>query len=263
MAHTSIYLANKILLSDFNAIPHTRATTGEIRLYKNSDPPAKDGTGGTLLGAGHVAEPISFNGATWTVSGMTATNAGVMTGNANGTAEVIATHYGIFDSSGNLMFVGPLTANITVTSGAPYQIPAGAIDFTIGGAFTNDHGNDWLDYILTGAAFTQVSGNLKIQLVSTAPTASAAGTGLAGTGYLDLTIAASSTFWTVADNVVTNAEEMEYGQAGSDWTDPFGHNVIQAATLKRLYFMAYGSAQAVILNNLPIWRQGALSFTIV
>lgn len=262
MSATSLDLANKILDSDFLAIGFSRATTGEIRLYKSSDPPSKDGTGGTALGANHVAKAVSFNAATWTVTGLTATNDNEITGDNLGNAEVTATHYAIFDSSGNLMFVGPLTESVVIPNGSAFVIPAGAIDFTVSGDITDTHGNEWLDHILTGAAFTEVAANLNLRLVSTAPSPSAAGTTLTGTGYVDLTIPATSTYWTVVDNQVINAEQMDYGQAASDWDDPFGHNVIDDDTSKRMYFLNYGSAQAVVEDNLPLWPAGDFSITI-
>lgn len=262
MANTSYDLANKILRSIFHQLPMVRATTGEIRLYKNDDPPGKDGTGGTEIGAGHVAEPVNFDGSTWTVTGLTATNAGVMTGNTNGTSTVTATHYGIWDSGGNLMFTGALTAPIAITSGAPYQISAGAIDFTVTGSFTSSYGNLVLDHILTGAAITWPTTSVKLDLVSTAPSAGSAGTSVVGTAYTMLTVLTDTDYWSVTDNVASNAADMDFGAAGSDWTDPRGHNLYSTNGTTRIFFLDYGSSLPVTTNNVPLWRAGELTVTI-
>lgn len=262
MADTSYDLAGKILASMLLATPLVRATSGYVLLYKSDDPPAKDGTGGTQLGSGHVAKNLDFNGTVWTVTGMTATNASTITGDANGVSTVTATHYGIWDDADNLMFTGALTSPIAVTSGAPFQIPAGEIDFTIGGAFTTAFGNDVLDHVLTGAAITWPTSSVKIDLVSTAPTSSAAGTAVVGTAYTMLTVATDSDHWVIADNVASNAADMDFGSAGSDWTDPRGHNLYKTDGTTRMMFFDYGSSLPVTTNNLPLWRAGEFSITI-
>jgi hypothetical protein len=259
VASISTDLAQKILRSIFLGVPMVRATTGYITLYKDDDPPDRDGDGGTEIGAGHVPETVSFNGATWSVSGLTATNIGTMTGNANGTSEVTATHYGIWDSSDNLMFTDALNSPVVITSGAPFQIAAGAIDFTIGGNLTTAFANDILDHVLTGASITWPTSSVKIDLVSTAPSAGSAGTSLTGTAYIKLTVLTDTDHWSLSERTVSNAADMDFGSAGSDWTDPAGHNIYSTDGTTRLIWANYGGSLPVTTDNVVIWKAGYFS----
>lgn len=264
MSATSYDLAGKILAAELLATPLVRATSGYVIFYQSDDPPSKDGTGGTPIGSGHVAKNLDFNGTVWTVTGLTATNAGTITGDTNGTSTVTATHYAIWDDADNLMFSGPLSGPIVITSGAPFQIPAGAIDFTIGGAFTTAHGNDILDHILTGAAITWPdAAGTEIGLVSTAPSAGSAGTEVTGTGYARPEIEADPANWVITDNEAVNGIDIEFGVAASDWTDPVGHNLYAVTGGTRLMFLDYGSAQPLDSGNQALWRAGTLSIRIL
>jgi hypothetical protein len=256
-------LAGKILASALLDTPLTRATSGYLLLYQDDDPPDESGLGGTVIGNGHVAKNIDFNASTWTVTGMAATNDGIITGDANGTGAVTATHFGIWDDDDNLMFRGPLSAPIEITSGAPYQIAAGAIDFTIGGAFTDSFGNDVLDHILIGTAITWPDENgVEMSLVSTTPSAAAAGTEVTGTGYVRPEISPDSTSWLLTDNEAENASDIEFGVAASDWGDPVGHNVYAVTGGQRLFWLDYGAAQPLDSGNQALWRTGTLIIRI-
>ena len=254
MANMSYDLSEKVNKSIFQGIALSRATSGYVLFYQSDDPPSKDGTGGTVVGNGHVAKNIDFDATTWTVTDLTATNDSTITGDANGTGNVTATHYAIFDDDDNLMFVGALTAPVEFLSGSPFEIAAGDIDITVSGAFTTAFGNDVLDHILIGTAITWPD-DLSIVLTSTAPSAGSAGTQLTGTGYAPIVITANTTNFTVTDDTASNIDEIDAGTVAADWDAPAGHEVWHDGG-NRLLFLSYGGSLTITEDNTAGWPAG-------
>lgn len=80
-----------------------------------------------LTGNGYARQSVTF-----TVSGSSATNAGAVTFTASGGAWTTATHIAIISaaSGGNLLYYGPLTANITLNNGESGTFSIGQITIT-------------------------------------------------------------------------------------------------------------------------------------
>lgn len=253
MANLAYPEATRILNASVLATGYTRATSWLIEFYKLDDPPSVNGTGGTPVGANHTAKTVAANGTNFTVTGRTATNAVVITGDNNSNAAVTFTHYSIKRSdNSSLMFVGALTAPISVASGAPFSIPIGAIDFTVGGAFTDAWGNDVLDHIVTGAAITWPTTDVEGDLVSTAPSASAAGTQVVYTGYAPMSIPVNATYWTVTDNVATLQAglNLAFPDVGATGTNPRGANLYRDTVAgMRMFFVDWGAPITLNVGN--------------
>lgn len=108
--------------------------------------------------------------------------------------------------------------------------------------FTNYLRNKLVDWFHRGVAFTPPD-PLYVRLVSTTPTAAAAGTELSGTGYAAVSIAKSTTAWaaTNADASTTNPSSgtngttsnnavVNFGTAGSAWGTASHWEIWDAAT---------------------------------
>ena len=140
MANITTYLENRLLNQSIGVAPtspvwHTGTYAG---LFINA--PTVVGTDGTEVGstdAGYVRKPIVWGSAS---SGMIS-NSAALTWNASGywnnstaatTAASIGT-IGIFDAqtTGNLLWFGPLSTSITMTSGDSFTIPVGNLNITL------------------------------------------------------------------------------------------------------------------------------------
>jgi hypothetical protein len=103
----------------------TRPTAWYVGLHTSN--PDEDDSGTEVSGGGYVRQGASF-----TVSGNTATTSGAVefpTATANyGTV----THCGIYDAStgGNLVAYASLTSSKTIETGDVFRIPAGDLDVT-------------------------------------------------------------------------------------------------------------------------------------
>jgi hypothetical protein len=246
--------AGRILRRDFLADPYTRETSWKVELYQADDHPSADGSNaGTLVGNGHTAKTVAVNGTNFTVTGLTATNAGVITGDNNGTGTVTATGFAIRRASDNgLVWSGPLVGPIVLTSGAPFSIPIGAIDIAFTGGITDAWGNDWLDHIITGAAITHPTTDVELDAVTTAPSASAAGTVIAYTGYAPVAIPINGTYWQVNNNVLSLQPNLApaFPVMQTLPTGPRGVNIYRDTTAgMRMYFQDYGSTIPVLINS--------------
>jgi hypothetical protein len=253
MSHLSINEGNKQLRSTVFGEAYTRSTTGVLKFYINDSHPAADGTGGTLLDAGHGTSTFNFNTGMWAAaSARASSNLAAIVGSNNGSADRTITGYGIFRADGTtLMFSGPLTAPILVPSGSPYNVPIGAITPTLGGAYTTVWGNEWLDHILRGGTLTLPTTDLEVDLVSTAPTADAAGTQVVYTGYSPLSLAMTAPVWTVTDNVarLTFGTTPSFAAVVATSTNPRGANVYDDVGGKRLFFVDWGGAVTLNVGN--------------
>lgn len=246
--------ANRILKRDLLAITYTRETSWKIELYQGNDHPSADGSNpGTLVGNNHVAKTVAVNGTNFSVSGKTATNLVVITGDNNGSGTVTATGFAIRRASDNgLLWSGALVAPIVLTSGAPFSIPIGALDLAFTGNITDARGNEWMNHIITGAAITHPSTDVELDLVTTAPSASAAGTVIAYTGYSTVAIPVNGTYWVVTDNVAKLQPNLtpEFPAFATLPTGPRGINIYRDAPANtRMYFQDFGSTQTVLLNS--------------
>ena len=257
----SYYHSDKLLRRMFLGEPYTRVTSVKIILYKSDDPPALDGTGGTPLGSGHVAKTVNMDVSNWTVTGLTATNDNIITGTTNGTLTVTATHAAIWTLTDLLLDVVELTAPIEVPSGQPFQIPAGGIDWTLSGGWCSTWGNKVLDHIITGAAITWPTSYEHI-LVNPAGTASVAGTPITGTSYAPFVSTVGTDDFAIGTNEddgdpqITNATTFAFVNAGSDWTDPEGHEILNEATGERCFFLDYGTTVPINDGNGVSWPTG-------
>lgn len=246
--------ANRILKRDFLATTYTRETSWKIELYQANDHPSADGTvPGTPVGNGHTAKTIAVNGTNFSVTGKTATNLVTITGDNNGTGAVTATGYAIRRASDNgLLWSGALVAPIALANGAPFSIPIGSLDLAFTGGITDAWGNLWMNHIITGAALTPPTTDVELDLVTTAPSASAAGTVIAYTGYSPLAIPVNGTYWLVADNVARLQPGLT-PEFPVFTTLPTGHRGINiykdSPADTRMYFSDYGSTQSVLLNS--------------
>lgn len=246
--------SNRILRRDLLAASYTRETSVKIELYQNNDHPSVDGSNpGTLVGNGHTAKTVSMNGTNFSVTGLTATNLVAITGDNNGTGTVTATGYAIRRASDNeLMWSGALVGPLSLTSGAPFTIPIGALDFGFTGGIDATWGNTWMGHIITAAAITHPTTDVELDLVTTAPTASAAGTVIAYTGYAPLAIPVNSTYWQVNSNVAQLQPNLgpSFPVFTTLPTGPRGINIYRDTTAgQRMYWQDYGSTQSVLIGS--------------
>lgn len=246
--------AARILSRDFLGATYTRETSWKIELYQNNDHPSADGTvAGTLVGNGHTAKTVAVNNTNFTVTGKTATNALTITGDNNGSGTVTATGFAIRRASDNgLLWSGALVAPIVLTAGAPFSIPAGALDLAFAGGITDTWGNTWMAHIINNSGVTAATTDLELDLVTTAPTSAAAGTVIAYTGYAPLAIPINGTFWLVTNNVVKLQPNLtpEFPVFGTLPTGHRGINIYRDSPAgTRMYFQDFGSTQNVLLGS--------------
>lgn len=223
---------------------YTRSTTGILKLYKED---------GTEIGNGHTGKTFTWNGTNFTVTNNTFTNAVAITGDNNGSAAVTAHSYKIFRSNGtDVMFEDDLNDPIEIAEGAPFVVPIGEIDATFGGAFTQAWGEDWADHIATGASISLPDTDVELELVSTAPSASAAGTTVVYTGYAPLSLAVGGAVWTVTDNVAELQPDLTpaFPDVQATSTNPRGLNVYHTSVAGlRMFWVDWGSAITLNVGN--------------
>lgn len=246
--------SNRILKRDLLALTYTRETSWKVELYQANDHPTADGlNAGTLVGNGHTAKTVAVNGTNFGVTGKTATTLVAITGDNNGTGAVTATGYAIRRASDNgLLWSGALVAPIVLASGAPFTIPIGSLDLAFTGGITDTWGNIWMNHIITGAALTPPVTDVELDLVTTAPTAAAAGTVIAYTGYSPLAIPVNATYWLVTDNVAKLQPNLTPSFPVFT-TLPTGHRGVNiyrdSPAGTRMYFQDFGSTQSVLISS--------------
>ena len=129
--HFSYFLANELLDHILNSANYaTPGTSIYVALFTTT--PGRDGTGGTEVSGGAYARK---NITAWDApsNGATAnTNLEAFT-TANGADWGTIVGAGIYDAStsGNLLFVGDLTASKAVYDGDTFQFAAGALDVSV------------------------------------------------------------------------------------------------------------------------------------
>lgn len=240
----SLNEANLVLKANLHNVGYTRETSAILKLYKAD---------GTEIGNGHTGKTVAMNGTTWTVTSNTFTNAIAITGDNNGTAAVTAAAYKLFRSNGtDIMFEDDLNAPIEIASGAPFTVPIGEIDCTIGGSFTTEWGEDWADHIATGAAITLPDTDVELEMVSTEPSASAAGTTVVYTGYAPLAINVGTSIWSITDNVAELQPDITaaFPDVTATGTNPIGVNMYRSTVAGlRMFWVNWGTAITLNVGN--------------
>lgn len=126
MAYISNFLQDNMMNHVFRNTPYNAPGTIYLALF-SADPTAA-GTGPELSGSGYARTAFTLGPPT---NGISTNDADIVfpTATAN---WLNATHIGIFDSSinGNLLFFGPMTSGVIVTSGNNFRFPIG--NLTIG-----------------------------------------------------------------------------------------------------------------------------------
>ncbi len=126
------------------------------------------------------------------------------------------THVGVRDhlTAGSLLFYGQLTSSKIIGINDIFSIAAGALDISLGGAFSNYLGGSLISHILRNTAYTTPGTLVYAALYQTDPTNADTGTEVTGTGYARLQITA----WDAPSNGATqNTGEASFGAAGGDW----------------------------------------------
>lgn len=99
-----------------------------------SDPTAS-ATGVECSGTGYARKAVVQNTTNWpAASGGSKSNGTAITFAVAGGSWGTLTHFAIFDAltGGNMLYFGPLTASVTLSSGQQFAFPAGALVVTEG-----------------------------------------------------------------------------------------------------------------------------------
>jgi hypothetical protein len=249
-----------------NGVAYTRNTQGLVKLYQADDPPALDGTGGTEIGNGHGGKLVTFNSTNFGVTGDTYTNLVAITGDANGSGAVTATHCAIWDAAGTtLLLVAPLVAPIEIAAGGPWTIAIGDLDGSFTGGIDEDFANEFLLHFWHGTAMVWPAVSVYFDLVDTlAPTKSVTGTQINGTAYAPAVVACTTEYWVVANNTTQLVTNVDHVAAGNDWDDPLGVNLRDTTTDKRLLFYAFpGGAIPIDQGNVVGYLGNDADFGVI
>jgi hypothetical protein len=104
-----------------------------VSLHTSDPGEAGDQTTNEAAYTSYARVAVARSGAGWTVSGNLATNAGAVTFPTATGGSATCTHVGIGTASsgaGVLLYKGPLTASLAVSSGITPAFAAGALDIT-------------------------------------------------------------------------------------------------------------------------------------
>ena len=122
----SNYLETEILDFAFTTGTATRPTAWFIALY--TAPPSDSGGGTEVSTGGYARQSVTFS-----VSGDTASNTGVVEFPTATASYGTVTHVGVFDasSSGNLLAFSALNVSKAIDTGDVFRIPTGDLDITL------------------------------------------------------------------------------------------------------------------------------------
>ena len=122
MAGMTMYLENKIVDHVLRNTPYTGPGTVYVALF-TADPTDSGDLSNELSGNGYVRKPVVFDVPN---SGDTSNTQDIVFDQATGDWNGI-THIGLMDAvaAGNMLFVGPLTSTVNVSTGDSLRIDAG------------------------------------------------------------------------------------------------------------------------------------------
>lgn len=117
----SNYLEGKIIEHVLRNVSYTSPSTVYLALYTSN--PAEDNSGSEYSGGSYSRQSISFSAQ----SNGTVTNSGTVAFTNLGSGTI--THIGILDNSsgGNLLYYGPLTTSLTITTGSSINFATASI----------------------------------------------------------------------------------------------------------------------------------------
>ena len=121
MSFISNYLENKLVEHVFRA--NTMVSPAEIYVALYSSDPGEDNSGVELIGNGYTREIVTFG---LPSDGVSYNDTDVVFNPATSDWPTVS-HVAVFDLSagGNMLFYGPLSASISITSGNNFRLPAG------------------------------------------------------------------------------------------------------------------------------------------
>jgi hypothetical protein len=125
MASKSIYLANATLDHFLGGPAFSPPAVLLVGLFTTSPTPSTAGV--EVSGTGYARVQVPNTSATWTPAAAgSKSNASPITFPVAGGSWGTVVAVGLFNESGTLLYFGPLTASLTVTSGEAFTIPTGA-----------------------------------------------------------------------------------------------------------------------------------------
>lgn len=121
MSYISDYLEDRLINHVFRNTPYNAPGAVYLALY--SSDPGDDNSGSELAGSGYSRQVFTVNEPN---NGIAFNGSDIIFDTATSDWSTV-THVGIFDAltGGNLLFYGPLSSAVIVTSGNNFRIPAG------------------------------------------------------------------------------------------------------------------------------------------
>lgn len=255
--HMSTQLRDALLGRIFHQNPLAIPAALDLALFSTA--PDQSGVGGVeLSGNNYARKSIALTSGTWTRTGNLISNTAAVTTNTASANWAAATHIALYNGS-TPWFIGPLVDPVTVTSGNAFNFAAGALDITIAGNFTDWARLTLLEHFFRGGSITWPE-SLDFALASTAPTATTAGTELAGNGYARLNVACSSSVWVLADNRMSNGIQLNWGAATGAWLDSDGLDVYHGLGTDRWFWHAFSGPRPVASGNQARFLEDELGF---
>lgn len=256
----SDYLEAKILNHVLRNTAFTSPGTSVYVSLHTADP-TDAGTGTEVTGTSYARVQVTA----WDAAASRATqNTNQIAWSAAGSNWGTVTHIGIWDASstGNLLFYGELTTSKSVTTGATFSIAAGALDISLGGAFSTYLANKILDHTLRNTAYTSPGTSVYVSLHTGTLTAAMTETECSGNNYGRVQV----TTWdapTATGGDTENTNTISFNTPSGTWGTVASAGIFDNSTSGNgLFFAAVGATFAPGNGDTVQFAAGALDVVI-
>lgn len=255
----SNYLENKIIDHVLRATAYTTpGTLIYVALYQ-TDPTDAD-AGAEVSGGNYARQQVTA----WDDPGATRAtqNTNAITFPTASASWGTVGYIGIRDAAaaGNLLFYGQLTTSKIIGINDTFSHPAGGIDVSLGGAFSNYLAGTLLSHILRNSAYASPGTLVYAALYQTDPTNADTGTEVTGGDYVRNQITA----WDAAsDGATQNTNEEAWAASSASWGTVVAAGVRDASAAGNLLFSGTLDASKIVASGDTFkFAAGALDISV-